>query len=291
MILITGASGRTTHLILQRFIHEKRRVRALVRDIASVPMLREHPFVELVEGRIGDAATLGPALEGVERALLISSPRGPMVRDQCAFVDAAKAAGVRHVIKLSGRETGLDFDPEGFSGTRDHAAIERYLEQSAVAWTQLRPSQFMQVYLDELPSIQTNQRLIRPMGDARLSPVDLRDVARVVHRVLTTTGHEGRRYEVTGPEALTMSDIARAISEAVGGTIPYVDCTPEEHILAMKAEGAPPPILDVLSPLYRERRKSRYSSVNLDTYRELGIRPTSFAEFARDHADRWRPNA
>lgn len=291
MILVTGASGRTSQLILQQFIHEKTRCRALVREIASVPTLTDNPFVELVEGRIGDAATLGPALEGIERVLLISSPRGPMVRDQCVFVDAAKAAGVRHLIKLSGRETGLDFDAQAFSGTRDHAAIERYLEQSGVAWTQLRPSQFMQVYLDELPTIRVKQGLVRPMGDARVSPVDLRDVARVVHRVLTTTGHEGRRYELTGPEAMTMSDIAGAISEATGRRIPYVDCTPEEHIFAMKTEGAPLPVVEVLSTLYRERRKSRYSSVNLDTYRELRIRPTSFAEFARDHAERWRPKA
>jgi uncharacterized protein YbjT (DUF2867 family) len=290
-ILVTAASGRTARLIIGQFIQEKTRVRALVRDIASVPWLRENPLVELIEGRLGDAATLTVALEGVERALLISSPRGPMVRDQCAFVDAARAAGVSHVIKVSGRETGLDFDLEGFSGTRDHAVIERHLEQSGLAWTQLRPSQFMQVYLDELPAIRTGQRLLRPMSDARVSPVDLRDVARVAYRVLTTRGHEGRRYELTGPEALTMSEISRAISNATGRAIPYLDCTADEHVRAMRAEGALPPTIELLSSLYRERRKSQFSSVHLDTYRELAIRPTSFADFARDHASRWMPNA
>ncbi len=291
MILVTAASGRTAQLIIGQFIQESTRVRALVRDMASVPWLHENPLVELVEGRLGDAATLTVALQDVERALLISSPRGPMVRDQCAFVDAARAAGVSHVIKVSGRETGLDFDVEGFSGTRDHAVIERYLEQSGLAWTQLRPSQFMQVYLDELPAIQTGQRLLRPMGDARVSPVDLRDVVRVAHRVLTTTGHEGRRYELTGPQALTMGEIAQAISNATGRPTPYLDCTADEHVRAMRAEGALPPTVELLSSLYRERRKSQFSSVNLDTYRELAIRPTSFAEFARDHASRWMPNA
>jgi uncharacterized protein YbjT (DUF2867 family) len=211
-----------------------------------------------------------------------------MVHDQCAFIDAAKAAGVRHVVKMSGRETGLDFDSDGFSGTRDHLAIERYLEASGLAWTQLRPSQFMQVYLDELPSIRKNQKLLRPMADARVSPVDLRDVARAAYRVLTTDGHEGRRYALTGPEALTMRDIAAAITEAIGRPIPYVDVTPEEHVHAMAAEGAPPPTVELLSSLYRERRKSRYSSVELDPYRDLELRPTSFAEFARDHAENWR---
>jgi uncharacterized protein YbjT (DUF2867 family) len=291
IILITGASGRTSGLIVQEFIQQETRVRALVRDIETVPALRPHPYVELVEGRLGDATTLGPALEGVDRALLISSPRGPMLRDQCAFIDAAKAAGVRHVVKFSGRETGLDFLAQNFWATRDHETIEAYLEASGLLWTQLRPSQFMQIYLDELPSIKKHRRLLRPMDDARVSPVDLHDVAQVAYRVLTEAGHEGRRYELTGPEALSMADVAAYISEATGREIPYVNITPDEFVTAMKAEGAPPPVIEVLSQIYGERRKSRYSSVNLDTYRQFGMRPTSFREFAHPNADWWRPEA
>jgi uncharacterized protein YbjT (DUF2867 family) len=210
-----------------------------------------------------------------------------MVRDQCAFIDAARAAGAPHVIKMSGRETGIDFDEQGFSGTRDHATIERYLEASGLSWTQLRPCQFMQVYLDELPRIQKHQQVRRPMSDARVSPVDLRDVALATARVLTTDGHEQRRYELTGPEALTLAEIASLISVAVGRHIPYIDVTPEEHADGMRADGAPPPIVELLSALWRERRKSRYSRVDLDWFHALGVRPRSFAEFALDHARTW----
>lgn len=288
MVLITGASGRTSGLICQEFIRRKTRARAIVRDRATVAAVEPNPYVEFVEAHIGNATSVAPALEGVETALLISSPRGPMVRDQCSFIDAAKAAGVRYIVKFSGRETGLDFQAENFSGTRDHAVIERYLESSALQWTQLRPSQFMQVYLDELPSIRTNQRLVRPMGDARLSPVDLHDVVQIAYRVLTERGHEGRRYELTGPEAISMADVAAQISEATQRNIPYVDATPEEHVVAMRAEGAPPQVVELLSELYRERRKSRYSSVNLDAWRQFHIHPTSFREFSCANADNWR---
>jgi uncharacterized protein YbjT (DUF2867 family) len=211
-----------------------------------------------------------------------------MVRDQCSFIDTAKSAGVRRIVKFSGRETGLHFISENFSGTRDHESIEHYLEESGLAWTHLRPSQFMQTYLNELPSIKTNQKLIRPMENARVSPVDIRDVAKVAYRVLTENGHDNVRYELTGPEALTMTEIAEVISKVTGQHIPYCDVSPTEHSKIMRDEGAPPPVIELLTQLYSERRKSRYSSVILEPYKKFGLVPTSFEEFSREHADQLR---
>lgn len=288
MILMTGASGRTTSIIIREFIKQRTKVRALVRERRTATEFDSSPYVELVEGRIGDPSTLTSALKGIGDVLLISSPRGAMMRDQCSFIDTAKATGIRRIVKFSGRETGLHFVSENFSGTRDHERIEHYLEESGLAWTHLRPSQFMQTYLDELPSIKTNQKLIRPMGDARVSPVDIRDVAKVAYRVLTENGHEGIRYELTGPEALTMAEAAEVISKATSQHIPYWDVSPTEHSRFMREEGAPLPVVELLAQLYAERRKSRFSSVSLEPYKKFGLVPASFDEFAREHADQWR---
>ena len=90
--------------------------------------------------------TLGPALEGVDKVLMISPSDPLMVETQCRFIDASKKAGVTHIVKFSGAESGVGFDPKKFRFTRMHEEIERYLEGSGVAWTHLRPSQFVQVY-------------------------------------------------------------------------------------------------------------------------------------------------
>jgi uncharacterized protein YbjT (DUF2867 family) len=109
MILITGASGRSTSIIIWEFVKQRTKVRALVRDRQTAGEFELNPYVDLVEGRIGEPSTLTSTFKGVENVLLISSPRGAMVRDQCLFIDTAKSAGVQRIVKVSGRETGLHF--------------------------------------------------------------------------------------------------------------------------------------------------------------------------------------
>jgi uncharacterized protein YbjT (DUF2867 family) len=97
-----------------------------------------------------------------------------VVETQVAFIDAAKDAGVPHLVKLSGKESGIGFDPDRFRGTREHVEIERYLEASGLAWTHLRPSQFMNRYLPgALTGVDPRKRELRlPIGDIRLSPIE-----------------------------------------------------------------------------------------------------------------------
>ena len=149
------------------------------------------------------ADTLAPALKGISRALIISSSNSQMVETQCRFIDACKAAGVAHVVKFSGKETGIGFDAKNFRFTRMHEEIEQYLEGSGLAWTHLRPSQFMQVYLRESPTIARKGLLLLPLEDVRLSPVDIEDVAKIAFVLLTKGGHEGRAFDITGPQALS----------------------------------------------------------------------------------------
>jgi uncharacterized protein YbjT (DUF2867 family) len=164
MIIVTGAAGNTGHAALREFARHGVRVRALVRDEAKARPLEDLPGVEVVEGDLARPDSLGSALDGVERALLISSSTPDMRDTQCTFVDAAKAAGVHHIVKLSGKESSIGFDPERFLFTRMHEQVERYVEASGMAWTHLRPSQFMQVYLREAPTIasQGDLRLVGP---------------------------------------------------------------------------------------------------------------------------------
>src|SRR5262245_46516437 len=292
MILVTGANGWSGSAVIREFARRQTPVRALVRSRARARGLETLGDVELMEGDMRRPETLEGALRGVERALMISSSDPQMAETQRAFVDAAKKAGVRHIVKFSGKESGAGFDAKRFRFTRMHEEIEAHLEGSGLAWTHLRPSQFMQVYLREAPSIVSSGALALPLEeDASLSPVDLEDVAKVAFALLNEGGHEGRSYEMTGPEALTMAEVARRISEAIGKTVRYVNVTDAERRQALLGAGTPPYFADALDEQARERRRCRESRVHLDTHEAFGARPTTFADFARRNAAVFRGDA
>jgi uncharacterized protein YbjT (DUF2867 family) len=283
-ILVTGAAGSSGSAVIREFARRRTPVRALVRSRGKARDLETLPGVELVEGDMLRPEALGAALAGVERTLMISSAGPQMVETQCAFIDAAHGAGVRHVVKFSGRESGVGFDAARFRFTRMHEEIEDYLEASGLAWTHLRPSQFMQVYLREAPTIAGQGALMLPLGNTRLAPVDQEDIAKVAYALLCGGGHEGRSYEMTGPEALTMAEIAERISGAIGRPVRYVDVTPAERRQALLRAGASSYFADALEEQAAERRRCPQSRVSLETHETFGVRPTLFAEFARRSA-------
>jgi uncharacterized protein YbjT (DUF2867 family) len=228
-------------------------------------------------------SSLSSALDGVDRALMISAPLMDMVETQCTFIDACKGAGVRHVIKFS----GLDARPDTrFPFGRMHKEIEEYLETSGLAWTHLRPTGFMQEYLREAPTIINKSAFYLALGDVRLNPVDLIDVAKVGFLLLRNGGHEGVRLSLTGPEALTMAEVADRISRAIGRTVRYVPISPVQRRHALIAHGIPPEIADALDEQVQERLKGGLESqVDLSTHRLFNVKPTTFLEFARRNAE------
>ena len=287
MILVTGANGLAGSAVIREFARQRSPVKALVRNRARARALEALPEVELVEGDMLRPKTLAKALSGVDRVLLISSPDLQMVETQSAFIDAAEKAGVRHIVKFSGLNASLR---SPFLFNCMHAEIERYLERSGVAWTHLRPSQFMTEYLREVPTIVAQSALFLPLEDVKLAPVDMEDIATAGFALLHTSGHEGKRYEMTGPEALSMTEIAEQISVALGKTVRYVNVAPEDRKRALLAAGIPQYVADALDVQAHERRKGATGEavVHPETHIALGLRPTTFAEFARRNAAQLR---
>jgi uncharacterized protein YbjT (DUF2867 family) len=289
MILVTGATGLSGSAVIRACADARLPVRALVRDRGKVEALAIPDTVEVAEGDMLKPATLGGVLDGVERALMISGPDEHMLETQCTFIDAAKRAGVRHIVKLSGMGCWGDAK---FRFARMHAEIEQYLERSGVAWTHLRPSTFMQTFLREVPTILYDGTVKLPMADAKLSPVDIDDIARVAVALLRGAGHEGKRYEMTGPEALTMNEIAERISSAIDRPVRYVDTDPADYRNTLLAGGIPAYFADAMDELFSERRDGTdESSVDLSTHRVFGVTSTTFAEFVRRNADVFRGEA
>jgi uncharacterized protein YbjT (DUF2867 family) len=293
MLLITGGTGQNGRTTIGEFVRERRHVRVLVRNLAKASSigLDRIAEVELVQGDMGKPDTLNDALDGVERVLMISSPTPDMLDTQCRFIDACGRKGVRHVIKFSGAESGIGFDPVKFRFAQMHEDIEDYLERSGLAWTHIRPSQFMQVYLREAPDIAAKGLLRLPFGSIDLSPVDVGDIAKVAYRLLRDGGHESERLDMTGPEALTMNDIAARISTAIGRPVGYEAISAEERHKGFLASGMPPTLADALDEQLAERLKRPRSRVYPGTHEAFGVRPTTFAEFAQRNADVFRGNA
>jgi len=281
MILVTGATGLNGTALVRKLSTKGVPLRALVRNAAKAAEIAALPNVEIAIADMAKPETLRPALAGVDRAMLNSSADPAMVEVQSNFIAAAAKAGVRHVVKLSGIMPELD---SPFRFARMHGEIEKRLEASGMAFTHLRAGEFMPSYFRQVPMILAKGALFLPMGNQRIASIDIGDLAEIAAIVLTNPGHEGKIYPLTGPEALTMTEVAERLSAATGKTIKYINVPPEDVRKAQLAAGVPPYIADALAELFAERRKGKESQVWPIAQTLLGRRPTSFAEFAARNA-------
>jgi uncharacterized protein YbjT (DUF2867 family) len=285
MILVTGGTGTSGREIideLQRLGATD--VRALVRDKAKASFIADAGF-GLVEGDFGRPETLDAALEGVDVALLLTPPSPRTFEQQRAFIDAGVRAGVRRVVKFSAINADASA-PEGFG--KWHGQAEDYLKASGLAWTILQPNFFMQNLLGQARQIASQGVIYQPVGDARASSVDVRDIAAVAARALIDDGHEGKTYVLTGPESLSFYDVAAQLSEATGRTVSYVPVTPEQFREGALAQGLPEWLVSALERLNENLAAGRAAEVTDDVRRVAGKEPITFAQFARDYAQAFK---
>jgi len=281
MILVTGATGMTGSELVRRLSARGVSVRGLTRNMTKAAALSALPNVEMEEGNMEQPETLSSSLRGIERAMLISSSDARMLEVQSNFIEAARKAGVRYVVKLSGIMPELD---SPFRYARMHGEIEKRLEASGMAFTHLRAGEFFTAYFRRVPSIVAKGELTLPMEDARIASIDIGDIAEVAATVLTDTGHEGKIYPLTGPEALSMTEVAEKLSVVTGKPIRYINIAPEEARSANLANGMPPYMADGLFELFAERRKGKEAQVSSVIPEIFGWQATRLDEFAARNA-------
>lgn len=182
------------------------------------------PNVEVVEGDFDRPETLLSAMSGVDRAFLVTNSSEHAEAQQLAFIDAAKQSGVTHIVKLSQFAANVN-SPVRF--LRYHAAVEAAIQASGMAYTFLRPNLFMQGLLNFKSTIATQNAFYAVIGDAKVSMIDIRDIADAAIAALMGTGHEGKIYDLTGSQALTHTEMAHYLSDAIGRKITFVDIPPE----------------------------------------------------------------
>ena len=280
MFLVTGGTGKTGRELVRLLSSSGAKFRVLARDVDKArSILGNH--MEIVQGDLERPDSLEPAMRGVERIFLLSSPDPGSPVLQKNALDAAKKAGVPYIVKMS----AVDASPTSKSRfLRLHGEMDGALAKSGFTYTCLRPHSFMQNTLGFAPLIATQGVFYTPPS-AAIPVVDVRDIAAVACSVLRENGHEGKTYTITGPEALTYSQMGEKIAAAVGKPIRHVEVPPEAARAGMLGAGMPEWIVDGLLELYAHLGGPIPTRV---TEQIAGKEPITFDEFAREHASVFR---
>ena len=289
MILVTGGTGTTGSDVVRGLAEAgAERVRVMTRDPARAAFARDAGF-EVVAGDFDRPETLDAALAGVEKALLLSAPDPRQVAQQSAFIQAARRAGTRHVVKLSA--IGADASAARGGIQMWHGRSEDELKASGVAYTMLQPNVFMQNLLGSARTVAEQGGIYQPLGGARVAFVDARDVAAVAVRALTEGGHEGKTYVLTGPEALTYYEVAERLSEVVGREVRYVPVSPEQFREGALGQGLPAWLVDMLERLNEMLAAGEAARVTAAVREVTGTEPRPLRVFARDYAGAFQAGA
>ncbi|WP_017586724.1 NAD(P)H-binding protein [Nocardiopsis ganjiahuensis] len=286
-ILVTGAGGTVGSAVVPLLLEREAAVRALSRD----PARRTFPAgVEPVAGDLERPWTLDGVFDGVDAVMLYPHPETAE-----EVVARTRDAGVRRIVLMSSSsvETDPDADTSGNFGHQHHRPVEEAVERSGLEWTHLRGGEFMVNDLDSYPDSVRAEGVIRaPNGDHPGAPVHEADVADMAVAALLEDGHQGRAYEITGPEHITPAQRAAVISRALGREIAFVELTLAETRELWISQGVPPEVCDWLlwepGPEDEGAPWGPDEFVSKDYERVMGRPGRDYARWVADHIDAFR---
>jgi len=277
-IAVTGATGQLGGRVARRLAAAGVPQRLLVRDPERAPQL---PGADVVRAPFGDGGAVRQALAGLDTVLMVSaSETADRVDQHRTFVDAAAAAGVGHLVYVSFYGAAPDAT---FTLARDHWATEQHTRASGVPFTSLRDN----LYADFLPQMVGTDGVIRgPAGDGRAAVVAQDDIADAVVAVLRDPGaHAGRVYELTGPQALTLAEVAAVITTVTGRPVSYVQETIEEAYASRASYGAPDWQLDAWVSTYTAIADGSLATVTTAISELTGHPATQLEQVLRTRGD------
>jgi uncharacterized protein YbjT (DUF2867 family) len=288
-ILVLGATGTVGSEVVRQLLGTTDvNIKAAARSVEEIKNL-EGDKVKAVPVDYNKPESLKEALKNVDKLFLLT-PDVPNAHEFASnLVNEAKKAEVIHIVKQSIMGADLKADV----GTmRLHRQAEKIIEQSGIPFTFLRPNEFMQNFINfHSHSIKSNNAFYIPLEDAKVSVVDVRDIAAVAVKSLTENGnnkHNNKTYLITGPESLSYNQMAEILSNATGKKISYVNVSEEEARGAMKEMGMDDWLINTISELFNYFRKGYASQVYSGVEEITGKKPTTFAQFAKDYVEAFR---
>ncbi len=274
MIAITGATGTVGRALVAQLVAGGHPVRVYVRNPAKVAHLADR--VEVAVGDLDDPSALAAGLAGASRLFLLDLAQSHVEH----AIAAARATGVRHIVKLSTYEAAFG-DTRVIGGW--HAGREALIRESGLAWTFLRPGQFMSNTLMWAGMLAAQGAIFNAAPDGPVAPIDPADVAAVAVSALTQPGHEGQVYPLTGPSVTTPREQVATLARLLGREIRLIEISPDEEHRQLLAHGMPVEIADGLRDLTLLLRRGegayRANTVKAVTGRE----PRDFEHWAGRH--------
>lgn len=282
-ILVTGATGTVGSQVVKKLTDVGEDVRAAVRSTSKAAGMNQ---VSLVEFDLNKPETVQTAFEGIDKVFLATPLVSNMVELDAMSIEAAKKAGVKHIVRLS--VMGADAEKE-FPLGKLHRQVEKLIEASGISYTFLRPNSFFQNYITFTGStIKSQNSFYLPLGDGKISFVDVRDVAAVAAAELIQNGDENKAYEITGSEAISNHEIASIISKVLGKPISYISISEDTARQSMKSAGMPEEEMKLVLGLYAEQKAGHYSTISPAVEQITGKKPISFEQFANDYSAAFR---
>ncbi len=283
-VLVIGGTGNTGRSVIETLAAKGRPVRALVRDAAKLGELPATP----VEGDLDNPESLARAMAGVA-ALFVTTPvsESTVPRFRNVF-DAARAAGVGHVVKLSAQGAAADADA---AILRQHAEADRLLADSGLNYTILRPSVFFQNLLSQAHVIAATGGFYLPVGDASVAMLDARDIGEAAANIIVGGGHAGATYTLTGPEPIDYATVAERLGSVIGKSVTYTPVPVAATEQALIEAGLPAWDAAAIAEIQGAFASGDFATPTDDLERLLGRAPRPFDAFARDFRGAFAPGA
>jgi len=233
-----------------------------------------------------DQDSMVRAMKGCDRMFLVIPLQDKLTRFGHLAVQAAREAGIEYIVRSSGYAASSDAH---WRLGREHGMVDQFVEDSKIPFTILRPNSFMQNYSNHLAEMIKSGSICLPEEEAKVSYIDVRDIAACAARLLLDSeGFENGFYALTGPEGLSLSDVAEGISQASGREVGYAPIAEDDYIESLKGMGVPEWNINMLVSLTRVVKLGMAGNVTQAVEHITGRPARNFADFAAEHAAVWK---
>ncbi|RLA42331.1 MAG: SDR family NAD(P)-dependent oxidoreductase [Deltaproteobacteria bacterium] len=284
MILVIGGTGNIGSAVVQMLVEKGEKFEVLARDPLKTAKILG-PNVNLVEGDLSIPDTISTAMVGVDKLFLVTPLHLDQVAMKSTAIQAAKKAGVKHIVMSTGIGASPNADVEV---GRWHGQSQEEVKATGISYTFLQPGFFMQNMLMFAEQISSMGQFFMPLGAAKVNWVDARDIAAVGVVALTEDGHENTEYPILGPETMTCVEMAKILSSVAGKEIQYVDVQPEAARQSMLDMGMPEKLADIMNELYALGPEGYLDFTNDIVEKVTGYQPRLFQQFAEEFASAFK---